>query len=151
MSISGKRDYEMGLMRVFIACRDKNLKLALIMFLDGETDLIVVGLSDRLKGLSTQLNISQPDVLILDWELSAKPMTDLLHDLGDMKCSPRVIVLVADPQKSEAILEAGADFILAKDSSSNKLSSILNDLRSLDLDDQKTNNREITRQTFDYK
>ena len=67
-------------MRIFIASSDEKLRLALLLFLENETGMIVVGLSDRISGLLTQLAGSQPDILILDGELSSQPVKDLLLD-----------------------------------------------------------------------
>ena len=65
-------------MRIFIASTDEKLRFALLLFLENETGMIVVGLSDRFSGLIAQLAGSQPDILILDGELSSQPVKDLL-------------------------------------------------------------------------
>ncbi len=119
----------MGLLRVFIACGEEKLRLALLLLLDNAPGLVVAGMADRSTGLFTQLQGAQPEVLLLDWELSAEPMTDLLHNISDLEYPPKVIVLSADPQKRDAILEAGADFVVCKDTPPDELLTILNELR----------------------
>jgi hypothetical protein len=90
-----------GLMRIFIAIPDEKLRLALLLFLENETGMIVVGLSDRLHGLINQLIGSQPDTLILDGELASQGVKDLLVNLATLKHKPRTIILTSEPGAAE--------------------------------------------------
>jgi len=87
--------------------------------------MVVVGLCDRLPGLSAQLEGSQPDVLLLDWELSDGSTEAMLTNLRSLEHQPRTIVLAARPEAKEAVLAAGADFFLCKDSPPDTLLPIL--------------------------
>lgn len=119
----------METMRIFIACADEKLRLALLLLLDHQPGMVVVGLSDRMPGLLTQLEGSQPDVLLLNWELSIQSIADLFMDLHALECLPKVIVLSTDPQVRESVLTAGADFFICKDAPPDKLLSALTDVR----------------------
>jgi DNA-binding NarL/FixJ family response regulator len=99
------------------------------MLLDHEPGMVVVGLSDRLPGLLAQLGGSQPDVLLLDWELSDQPMTDLLTDVHNLERRPKTIVLPTRPQEKETIMASGAYYLIWKDAPPDKLLSVLNEIR----------------------
>lgn len=119
----------MGLTRIFIACADERLRLALILLLDRDPSNIVVGISDRLTGLLALLDASEPDVLLLDWKLPVQSMTDLLSELHKLKAQPKTIVLSTRPQEKEAIMAAGAYHFITKDAPPDELLKVLNDIR----------------------
>jgi DNA-binding NarL/FixJ family response regulator len=120
-----------GLMRIFIASPDEKLRLALLLFLENETGMIVVGLSDRLSGLLTQLVGSQPDVLILDGELSSPPVKDLLSELSNLEHRPRTIILTSESGAAELIRGTSADYFIHKNAPPDELLPILNQIRVL--------------------
>lgn len=120
----------MGSLRTFIACTDDKLRLALHMFLDNHPGITVVGISDRLKGLLSQLEGSEPDVLLLDWVSPIWPMVDLLGDLRELEYQPRVVVFSIRSEEKETILAAGADYVIVKDAPPDELIPILNEIRS---------------------
>jgi DNA-binding NarL/FixJ family response regulator len=118
-----------GVMRIFIASADEMLRSALLLFLENETGMTVVGLSDRLSGLFTQLTDSQPDALILDGELSSQPVKDLLVDLSNLEHKPRTIILTSEPGVSELNRGTTADYFISKNAPPDELLPILNQIR----------------------
>jgi DNA-binding NarL/FixJ family response regulator len=118
----------MGLMRVFLASADERLRLALLLLLDHQPGMVVVGLSDRLLGLFTQLEGAQPDVLLLDWDLSDHTIADFFADIRILERRPQVIALSTNPQYNEAIRATGADFIICKNAPLDKLIPVLTDI-----------------------
>lgn len=116
-------------MRIFIACADTRLRVALILLLDHQPGMFVVGISDRLTGLLAQLKASEPDVLLLDWELPVQKMADLLTDMQDLELPPKTIILSISPREKETIMAAGADYFITKDAPPDELLPILNDIR----------------------
>lgn len=119
----------MGWMRIFIACGNEKLRLALHMFVDRQSGMAVVGLSDRLTGLLAQLKASEPDVLLLDWEIPVQSIVDLLTDLHDLERPPKTIVLSIRTGEKKTIMAAGADYFISKDAPPDELLPILNDIR----------------------
>lgn len=120
---------DMALVRVFIASGDEKLRLALMMFVDKEEGMAVVGLSDRLSGLLTQLRGSEPDALLLDLDMPSAWKANLLRDLHTINHRPMIVVFTNRPEEKESILQAGADYLIAKDAPPDELVPILNDIR----------------------
>jgi DNA-binding NarL/FixJ family response regulator len=118
----------MGLMRIFLASADERLRLALLLLLDHQPGMVVVGLSDRLLGLFTQLEGAQPDVLLLDWDFSGETMADFFTKFRIMERRPQVIALSTNPQNNEAIQATGADFVICKNAPLDTLIPVLNDM-----------------------
>ena len=119
----------METMRIFIACADERLRLALLLLLDHQPGMVVVGLSDRMPGLLTQLEGSQPHVLLLDWGLSDEMEVNFFADLHNLKLPPKTIVLASDPTTREAILTNCADYFISKDAPPDNLITTLSDIR----------------------
>lgn len=119
----------MATLRIFVACADERLRLALFVFLDHQPDMAVVGMSDRLKGLLSQLKGSEPDVLILDWVSPVHLIADLLTDLCLLKRPPKTVVFATCDEDADAIMAAGADYFICKDAPPDELIPILNDIR----------------------
>jgi DNA-binding NarL/FixJ family response regulator len=118
--------------RIFIACFDERLRIALIIFLEGEPGLTVVGFTDRLESLHSQLEASQAEVLLLEWELDEQAMKDLLVEVHQLPHLHKVIYFSGNPEELEQVLAAGADYIILKNAPPDELLPILNkiDLQS---------------------
>lgn len=111
--------------RIFVACADERLRIALLLFLDYEPGMFVVGITDRLSSLLPQLVASQPDVLLLEWEMPFQSMADLLTDIHHLECPPKIIILSNRPEEEEKIIAAGADYYIAKNAPPDNLLPIL--------------------------
>ena len=87
--------------------------------------MVVVGITDRLSGLLTQLEATQPDVLLLSWEIPFQTIADLLVNIRKLGRSLKIIFLSGRPGEEEKIIEAGADYFISKDAPPDKLLPIL--------------------------
>jgi DNA-binding NarL/FixJ family response regulator len=116
-------------MRIFIACSDERLRLALILLVEQEPANVVVGISDRLAGLLAQLEGSEPDALLLDLDLPLQSTADLLAEIQALERRPEIIVFSARPREKGALMAAGAYYCITKDSPPDELLPILNDIR----------------------
>jgi len=117
-------------MRIFIACADEKLRLALLYLLDHQSSMVVAGMADRMKGLVSQLEGAQPEVLLLDWDLSSGKMLDLMGELHDLDHQMKVIVLTSKPRDNQAALAAGAVYSINKDAPPDELVPVLEELRN---------------------
>lgn len=96
------------------------------MLVDNAPDIVVAGLSDRLTGLVAQLEGSQPDVLLLDWDLSDRSMAEFLASVKHLEPRPIIIVLSARTTEKDAFIAAGAHYFIPKDAPPDELLPILN-------------------------
>jgi DNA-binding NarL/FixJ family response regulator len=115
--------------RVFIASADKTFRLALLLLLESEPGVVVIGMSDRSKGLLSMVGTSQPEVLLLDDGLGNHDTANLVGDLHHLECPPRIIVLSIDPQTEATALAAGADGFISKNFPSDALLPLLRSMR----------------------
>ncbi len=118
--------------RIFIACADERLRIALIIFLEGEPGLTVVGFTDRLESLLPQLEASQAEILLLEWQLAYPLLKDTLDNVHKLRLTHKVIYFSGTPEDRQQILAAGADYVILKNAPPDELLPILNkiDLQS---------------------
>lgn len=103
-------------MRVVLASQDRNLRLALQLYLDAEPGLLVVGAVGEAASLRGLLQSSRPDLVILDWGLPGYALIPLLAEAKRPSPSPQIIVLGSDEGIRQQALAAGADaFVLSGD------------------------------------
>jgi DNA-binding NarL/FixJ family response regulator len=118
--------------RIFIACADERLRIALLVFLEDEPRLKVVGFTDRLESLLPQIKVSQAEVLLLEWPMTLEALTALLSSIHALSNQYKVISFARDQDESKNILAAGGDYVILKNAPPDELLPILNkiDLQS---------------------
>jgi NarL family two-component system response regulator LiaR len=113
-------------MRVLLAVQHRDLGLALQLYLDTEPDLFVVGTAAEAASLRALLETTDPDLVILDWDLPGYAPTQLLTGARQPRHWPQVIVLGRDEGVREEALAAGADaFVLCGDPPADLIAAIL--------------------------
>jgi DNA-binding response OmpR family regulator len=115
--------------RIFVACKDERLRIALLLLLDHESGMGVIGITDQLPNLLSQLWATEPDALLLEWELPLKEIEHLLTDIHNLPHTPMIILLSSKLEEEEKILAAGADYFIPKDAPPDELIPILNQSR----------------------
>ena len=116
-------------MRIFIASADKSCRMALQLLLESEPGMVVIGIADRADGLVKLVVVSQPEVLLLDHELTKQASVALIGDLERLTIHPKIIVLSVDPQVKAITLAAGADAFIGKNVPPDELLPILRRMR----------------------
>jgi DNA-binding NarL/FixJ family response regulator len=117
-------------LRIFLACADKRLKLALLMLLDHQPGMDVAGISDQLLNLEAQINASHPDVLVIEWQENLKTIQDQLTNIRGFASPPQIVCMANNPRDKEAILAAGADYFIVKNVPPDELIEILKEIQS---------------------
>jgi len=115
--------------RIYIASADKTIRLSLLMLVESEPGLVVMGMSDRSESLLTIVQALSPEALVLDYELAKQAMVDLIDDLHHQPHPPKIIVLSVDPQVKATALAAGADAFISKNVPPDNLLSMLREMR----------------------
>lgn len=116
-------------MRIFIASADGACRMALQLLLEGEPGMVVIGMSDRVEGLLTMMRASQPELLLLDHELTQQTTIQIIRDIHQLKVQCKIIVLSIDSNIREFTLAAGADGFIDKSYPPDELLSILREMR----------------------
>jgi DNA-binding NarL/FixJ family response regulator len=112
-------------MQVVLAVQQRDLGLAVQLYLDAEPGLFVVGTATEAASLRALLRTASPDLVILDWDLPGYAPIYLLGEVKRLQCSPQVIVLGRDEGIRQEVLAAGADaFVVSGDSSDNLMAAI---------------------------
>jgi DNA-binding NarL/FixJ family response regulator len=101
-------------MRLVIADRQAATRAALSMLLAPEEDVDIVGQAGDKQQLLSLVETTQPDVVLLDWELVGSAAVDLLAELRAMALPGKVIALSGRPEAKRAALEAGVDGFVSK-------------------------------------
>ena len=112
-------------MRIVIADRQTATRSALSMLLTSEQDVKIVGEAGDKQQLLSMVEATQPDVVLLDWELAGSATVDLLADLRAMTLSFKVIALSGRPEAQQVALNAGVDGFVSKGDSPARLLTAL--------------------------
>jgi DNA-binding NarL/FixJ family response regulator len=112
-------------MRLFIADEDKQLRVALQILLHQEPGMQVIGVATEAKGLLARVKASEPDVLLLDWNLPGIAVSELVADLRALELPPKIVILAVRPEVENAAMAAGADAFVSKNGSPQELLAFL--------------------------
>ena len=112
-------------MRVIIADRQTATRSALSMLLAPEEDVDIVGQADDKQQLLSLVETTQPDVVLLDWELVGSATVDLLVELRALAHPFKVVALSGRPEAQRTALDAGVDGFVSKGDSPARLLTTL--------------------------
>jgi DNA-binding NarL/FixJ family response regulator len=107
-------DNEVRRMRVLLADDQTKVRSALRLLLEQEPGLSVVGEAAEAEDLLAQVEVTQPDLVLLDWELPGLRTDDRLSALRALCPQLKVIALSGQPEARRAALSAGADAFVSK-------------------------------------
>ncbi len=116
-------------MRVLLADDQAKVRSALRLLLEQEPGLSVVGEAVEAGDLLVQVKATCPDLLLLDWELPGRPMTEVLSTLRRLCPHLTVIALSGRPEARRLALEAGVDAFISKGDPPERLLAAVNDCR----------------------
>ena len=101
-------------MRLFIADARSEMRFALMMYLGQEPGLHVTGIAVDAQSLLAQVKATQPDIVLVDWQLPGASIQDLLADIRGLASPPKIVVLAVNPEVKASALAAGADAFISK-------------------------------------
>ncbi len=127
-------------MRVLIADDKKTVRTALRRLLDEDASLSIVGEVVRAGDLIWHAQKTQPDLVLLDWELpgicgdrrdanciAAQQIRQrFLRQLHALNSRPQIIALSCRPDDAQAALAAGVDVFVSKCAPTSQLCIALN-------------------------
>ena len=112
--------------RIFIACADDRLRIALLLHLENVPGMVVVGITDRIQNLLPQLEASEACILLLEWQLTPQAMAELLEKIHQLPHPPQVIYFASDQEEEQQIRAAGANYVILKSAPPDELVPIIN-------------------------
>lgn len=117
-------------LRVVVADDQADVRYALrtLLQLARELEAEVVGEVANTSNLLAQVEVLQPDVLLLDWKL---PGTRVVEYLRSLYPPMRIIVLSVRAEARQSALDAGADAFVYKGDPVEKLVEAIQNVRSL--------------------
>lgn len=101
-------------MRVLMATEHADLRLSIELLLSEEPGITLVGAASETEGLHALINSTDPDIVILDWDLPGRPMPDLLSESHRLNARLKFILLVATLDLKDVALHVGADTTVVK-------------------------------------
>ena len=116
-------------MRVLLADDQTRVRSALRLLLEQEPGLSVVGEAAEAEDLLAQVEATQPDLVLLDWELPGLRTDDWLSVIRALCPQLKVIALSGQPEARRAALSAGADAFVSKGEPPERLLAAVEDCR----------------------
>jgi DNA-binding NarL/FixJ family response regulator len=101
-------------MRILLADDQAQVLSALRLLLEQESAIIVVGETGKAQDLLSQAELSQPDLVLLDWELPGSLAADLLSALRACCVQVKIVALSVRPEARREALAAGIDAFVSK-------------------------------------
>ena len=115
-------------MRILLADDQKEVRSSLRVLLEHELDLCEIDEADDLSSLIIKAKESNPDLIMLDWELTNLPVTDIIPALRYLYPNVKIIAMSSHPEASKTAFAAGVDAFVCKGEQPEKLLSTLRDL-----------------------
>jgi DNA-binding NarL/FixJ family response regulator len=100
--------------RILIADSQPKVRFALRALLEEQPELDLVGEATDSQDLLAQAESSQPDVLLVDWELKGAAPAQLLASLRAACPDAGLVVFSTRPESGRAAIEAGASAFVSK-------------------------------------
>ncbi len=100
--------------RVLIADDRFHVRSALRLLLREKLGVTAIGEAVSLEQALELVNMDEPDLVLLDWELSAQGGATALVGLRTARPGLAIIALSSNPESRRAALAAGADAFVSK-------------------------------------
>lgn len=101
-------------MRIILAAREADLRLASQLLLTEEPNVDVVGTASTVSGTLALLKTYRVDIIILDSELSSRESSEWIAKIKNTKSKPKILLLVPEDIHSEKVSEMWVDAFVNK-------------------------------------
>ncbi len=112
-------------MKVLLADDRSEVRSALRLLLEQNSDCEVVGEVDKIGDLLNNIGVTCPDIILLDWELPDIDTKDSILKLRSCCSDLVVIALSSRPEARDTALAAGADAFISKGDTPESLLAII--------------------------
>ena len=101
-------------MRIILAAREADLRLASQLLLTEEPNVDVVGTASSVSGILALLKTYRVDIVVLDSTLSSKETSEWITKIKNSKSKPKIILLSHTDLSPQTISEMGVDAFVSK-------------------------------------
>lgn len=108
-------------MRLLIADDQADVRSAMRILFEQEDQLCLVYEADGIDDMLMKTECIQPDLILLDWELSNQGMTETVEMLRQIDPGVRIIALSGRPEASDTAALAGVDAFASKGETAERL------------------------------
>jgi DNA-binding NarL/FixJ family response regulator len=102
-------------MRVLLTASRRHVRSALRRMLEQEPELNVVGTAAKAVDLQQQVRKTQPDLVLLDWDVAELQASDLVSNLHSIHSSLKVVAFSQNTDARQEALAAGADAFVSRE------------------------------------
>ena len=95
--------------RILLADDNSAIRSALSLLLENRLKVDIVGEAESMEKLLTNMEHSNPDIVILDWELPGLPRENRVAALRAIHSPVKVVATSARPEAAHQVLAAQAD------------------------------------------
>ncbi len=108
-------------MRIILADDQFEVRSGIKILLGQESDVDIIGEAEELGSLLTQTKERNPDMVLLDWELSNLKVSDIIPVLRMLHPDIKIVALSSRPESLNSALAAGVDAFVSKGDQPEKL------------------------------
>jgi DNA-binding NarL/FixJ family response regulator len=108
-------------MKILLADDNSDLQSALRLLLETRFDFNLIIEACDMEQVLAQVEDTQPDCLILDWELPGRPIRERITILRTLMPGLKIIVTSTTDEMKEDALAEGADDFISKSNSPTKI------------------------------
>jgi DNA-binding NarL/FixJ family response regulator len=116
-------------MKVLIADDQSEVRSALKVLLEQETELDIIGEAEDIDSMLSSAESDHPDLILLDWELPGKSMIRIIPILRQLVKGLKIIALSVRLESAGAAAEAGVDAFISKGENSDRLLKVIRALK----------------------
>jgi DNA-binding NarL/FixJ family response regulator len=116
-------------MRVLIADDQAEVRSALRVLLEQENEFYVLDEAEDVNSLLVKVKNGQPELVLLDWELSKRTMAETIPLLRQLIPGLSIIALSGRPEAKKAAIGAGVDMFVSKGENSDRLLDAINAIK----------------------
>jgi two-component system response regulator DesR len=115
----------MSPMRVLIADDQASVRSALGLILSQDARLKIVGEVTRRDELVTSIRQTEPDLVLIEWEMIDSEPRSMVNALREIIAGLRIVVMSGRPESRSDALAAGVDEFISKVDPPHQLGSLL--------------------------
>ncbi|MCX7842907.1 MAG: response regulator transcription factor [Clostridia bacterium] len=115
-------------MKIFLADDQREVRWGLRILLEQENETDIAGEASELTEMLVEAQKIQPDMLLLDWELSNVRMSDIIPVLRKLCPKTKILVMSGRPEAQSVAMSAGVDGFLSKGDQPEKVIEAINNV-----------------------